>query len=122
MQEAFKEDRDIHANTAMKIFGLDSADQVTPDMRRQAKATNFGIVYGISDFGLAANIGITRSQAKAFIAGYFEQYPDVKTYMDKMVAKRARMATSRRCLTGAGTCAIFTAVTSTCAALQSGPR
>ena len=87
MQEAFKEDRDIHANTAMKIFGLDSADQVTPDMRRQAKATNFGIVYGISDFGLAANIGITRIQAKAFIAGYFEQYPDVKTYMDKMVAK-----------------------------------
>ncbi|WP_127850130.1 DNA polymerase I [Lacticaseibacillus hulanensis] len=87
MQEAFKEDRDIHANTAMKIFGLDSPDQVTPDMRRQAKATNFGIVYGISDYGLAANIGITRSQAKAFIAGYFDQYPDVKKYMDKMVAK-----------------------------------
>lgn len=87
MQEAFKEDRDIHANTAMKIFGLDSPDQVTPDMRRQAKATNFGIVYGISDFGLAKNIGITRRQAKAFIDGYFEQYPKVHEYMDKMVAQ-----------------------------------
>ena len=87
MQEAFKEDRDIHANTAMKIFGLDSPEQVTPDMRRQAKATNFGIVYGISDFGLAKNIGITRRQAKAFIDGYFEQYPKVREYMDKMVAQ-----------------------------------
>lgn len=85
MQEAFKEDRDIHANTAMRIFHLDSPDEVTPDMRRQAKATNFGIVYGISDFGLAKNIGITRKQAKAFIDGYFEQYPQVHDYMDKMV-------------------------------------
>lgn len=58
-------------------------------MRRQAKATNFGIVYGISDFGLARNIGITRSQAKAFIEGYFEQYPLVRQYMDDMV-KQAR--------------------------------
>ncbi len=89
MQEAFKEDRDIHANTAMKIFDLDSPDQVTPDMRRQAKATNFGIVYGISDFGLAKNIGITRPQAKAFIDGYFAQYPKVHDYMDNMV-KTAR--------------------------------
>lgn len=86
MQEAFKEDRDIHANTAMKIFNLTSADQVTPDMRRQAKAVNFGIVYGISDFGLAQNIGITRQQAKDFIAGYFEQYPQVHEYMERMVA------------------------------------
>lgn len=85
MQEAFKEDRDIHANTAMRIFDLASPDQVTPDMRRQAKATNFGIVYGISDFGLAKNIGITRQQAKAFIAGYFAQYPQVHDYMEKMV-------------------------------------
>lgn len=85
MQEAFREDRDIHANTAMKIFNLDSPDQVTPDMRRQAKATNFGIVYGISDFGLAKNIGISRKQAKAFIDSYFEQYPKVHDYMDKMV-------------------------------------
>jgi DNA polymerase-1 len=85
MQEAFKEGRDIHANTAMKIFGLKDASEVTPDMRRQAKATNFGIVYGISDFGLAKNIGITRQQAKQFIEGYFAQYPQVHDYMDKMV-------------------------------------
>jgi DNA polymerase-1 len=70
----------------MKIFNLSSSADVTPDMRRQAKATNFGIVYGISDFGLAKNIGITRRQAKAFIDGYFDQYPQVHDYMDKMVA------------------------------------
>ncbi|MCP8857792.1 DNA polymerase I [Latilactobacillus fuchuensis] len=87
MQEAFKENRDIHANTAMKIFGLTSADQVTPDMRRQAKATNFGIVYGISDYGLSQNIGITRQQAKSFIEAYFEQYPGVQQFMVDIVKK-----------------------------------
>ncbi|MFD1417155.1 DNA polymerase I [Companilactobacillus keshanensis] len=85
MQEAFKEDYDIHAHTAMRIFGLDSTEEVTPDMRRQAKATNFGIVYGISDYGLSQNIGITRKQAAAFIDSYFEQYPGVKKYMDDIV-------------------------------------
>ncbi|WP_076799656.1 DNA polymerase I [Latilactobacillus curvatus] len=87
MQEAFKEDRDIHANTAMKIFGLSSADEVTPDMRRQAKATNFGIVYGISDYGLSQNIGITRTEAKRFIEAYFEQYPGVHQFMQDIVKK-----------------------------------
>lgn len=86
MQAAFKRGFDIHANTAMKIFGLDDPSQVTPDMRRQAKATNFGIVYGISDYGLSKNIGITRKQAATFIAAYFEQYPDVKAYIDNIVA------------------------------------
>ncbi|KRN29744.1 DNA polymerase I [Lactobacillus selangorensis] len=85
MQEAFKEGRDIHANTAMKIFGLDDPSQVTPNMRRQAKATNFGIVYGISDYGLSQNIGISRPEAKRFIAAYFEQYPQVKEYTEKSV-------------------------------------
>ncbi|WP_057880477.1 DNA polymerase I [Companilactobacillus kimchiensis] len=85
MQEAFKENYDIHAHTAMRIFGLDSTDEVTPNMRRQAKATNFGIVYGISDYGLSQNIGITRKQAAAFIESYFEQYPGVKQYMDDIV-------------------------------------
>lgn len=86
MQEAFKSGYDIHAHTAMKIFGLNDPSEVTPDMRRQAKATNFGIVYGISDYGLSKNIGISRKQAAAFIAAYFEQYPDVKTYIDNIVA------------------------------------
>ena len=85
MQEAFNEDYDIHAHTAMRIFGLDSTDEVTPNMRRQAKATNFGIVYGISDYGLSQNIGISRKQAAAFIESYFEQYPGVKKYMDDIV-------------------------------------
>ena len=86
MQAAFKRGFDIHANTAMKIFGLDDPSEVTPDMRRQAKATNFGIVYGISDYGLSKNIGISRKQAATFIAAYFEQYPDVKKYIDDIVA------------------------------------
>ncbi|MFC6315253.1 DNA polymerase I [Lapidilactobacillus achengensis] len=86
MQAAFKNGLDIHANTAMKIFGLTDPSQVTPDMRRQAKATNFGIVYGISDYGLAKNIGISRPQAAAFIAAYFEQYPDVQAYIKDIVA------------------------------------
>ena len=85
MQEAFKTGYDIHSHTAMKIFHLDSPDQVTPLMRRHAKAVNFGIVYGISDYGLAKNLGISRKQAKEFIDNYFEQYPKIKEYMDKAV-------------------------------------
>ena len=85
MQKAFMEGIDIHANTAMRIFGLNSPDEVTSLMRRQAKAVNFGIVYGISDFGLAKNIGITRTQAKQFIEGYFDTYPQVHEFMQKSV-------------------------------------
>ena len=89
MQEAFKSGYDIHAHTAMRIFHLDSPDEVTPLMRRHAKAVNFGIVYGISDYGLSKNIGISRKQAKEFIENYFEQYPQIKDYMDKAI-KEAR--------------------------------
>lgn len=89
MQEAFKSGYDIHAHTAMKIFHLDSPDEVTPLMRRHAKAVNFGIVYGISDYGLSKNLGISRKQAKTFIDNYFEQYPQIKNYMDKAI-KEAR--------------------------------
>ncbi|RVU70569.1 DNA polymerase I [Lactobacillus xujianguonis] len=85
MQEAFKTGYDIHSHTAMKIFHLDSPDQVTPLQRRHAKAVNFGIVYGISDYGLSKNLGISRKQAKEFIDNYFEQYPQIKDYMDKAV-------------------------------------
>ena len=89
MQEAFKSGYDIHAHTAMKIFHLNSPDEVTPLMRRHAKAVNFGIVYGISDYGLSKNLGISRKQAKTFIDNYFEQYPQIKNYMDKAI-KEAR--------------------------------
>ncbi len=85
MQSAFLHNEDIHAHTAMSIFGLKDPSQVTPDMRRKAKATNFGIVYGISDYGLSQNIGISRKEAHQFIQAYFEQYPQVKAYMDNIV-------------------------------------
>lgn len=85
MIEAFKEDKDIHQATAQKIFKLSPGSEVTPDMRRVAKATNFGIVYGISDYGLSKNIGISRKEAANFINAYFEQYPLVKAYMDEAV-------------------------------------
>lgn len=85
MQEAFREGEDIHATTARRIFGLSSNTEVTGDLRRQAKAVNFGIVYGISDYGLANNTGISRKQAHQFITRYFEEYPGVKKYMDDIV-------------------------------------
>ena len=85
MQEAFKTGFDIHAHTAMRIFHLNSVDDVTPLQRRHAKAVNFGIVYGISDYGLAKNLGISRKQAKNFIDSYFDQYPQVAEYMKKAV-------------------------------------
>lgn len=89
MQKAFMDGIDIHANTAIRIFNLSSPHEVTSLMRRQAKAVNFGIVYGISDFGLAKNIGIARSQAKQFIEGYFATYPQVHEFMQQSV-KSAR--------------------------------
>lgn len=85
MQEAFKTGYDIHSHTAMRIFHLNSIDEVTPQMRRNAKAVNFGIVYGISDYGLSKNLGISRKQAKEFIDNYFHQYPQIKEYMHKAV-------------------------------------
>lgn len=85
MQEAFKTGYDIHSHTAMRIFHLDSPDEVTPLMRRHAKAVNFGIVYGISDYGLSKNLGISRKRAQEFIDNYFEQYPQIREYMDKAV-------------------------------------
>ncbi|MGV0167124.1 DNA polymerase I [Furfurilactobacillus sp. WILCCON 0119] len=87
LQEAFREDEDIHAATARRIFGLANNDEVTPLMRRQAKATNFGIVYGISDFGLAQNLGLSRNEAKQFIDTYFREYPDVKRYTEEIVER-----------------------------------
>ncbi len=85
MQEAFRNGYDIHAHTAMRIFHLDSPKEVTPLMRRRAKTVNFGIVYGISDYGLSKRLGISRKQAQKFINNYFDQYPQVRDYMDKAV-------------------------------------
>ncbi len=85
LKAAFIEGQDIHASTAMRVFGIEKAEDVTPNMRRQAKAVNFGIVYGISDYGLSQNLGITRKAAQQYIDTYFEKYPGVKTYMEDIV-------------------------------------
>jgi DNA polymerase-1 len=85
MLAAFKEGRDIHATTASKVFKV-PLEEVEPSMRRKAKEVNFGIIYGISAFGLSQNLGIPRSEASEIISSYFEEFPSVKTYMDKVVA------------------------------------
>ncbi|HEQ0479657.1 TPA: DNA polymerase I [Streptococcus pyogenes] len=82
---AFNEGADIHTSTAMRVFGIDKAADVTANDRRNAKAVNFGIVYGISHFGLSNNLGITRKQAKSYIDTYFERYPGIKAYMENVV-------------------------------------
>lgn len=84
MIDAFNSGEDIHAATASKIFKV-PIELVTSDMRRKAKTANFGIIYGISVFGLAERLNIPRSEAKQLIDGYFETYPQVKEYMDKSI-------------------------------------
>ncbi|MCT4559038.1 MAG: DNA polymerase I [Pelagimonas sp.] len=82
LKQAFREGLDIHAMTASEMFNVPMAD-MTPDIRRQAKAINFGVIYGISGFGLARNLRIPRSEAQGFINRYFERFPGIKTYMDE---------------------------------------
>jgi len=79
---AFAEDRDIHQATAAEVFGI-AAGQVTPEQRRAAKAINFGLIYGMSAFGLARQLGIERSAAQTYVDLYFHRYPGVKRYMDE---------------------------------------
>ena len=85
MIEAFSNHYDIHAATAAKIYGM-PMDQVTKDLRRNAKSVNFGIIYGISAFGLSEQLGIPRKEAAALIDEYFAQYPDIKNYIDSNIA------------------------------------
>ena len=84
MVQAFCEGADIHASTAAKIYNV-PLDEVTPDMRRKAKTANFGIIYGISIFGLAERLSIPRAEAKELIEGYFQTYPNVRAYMDESI-------------------------------------
>jgi len=84
MIEAFKQGKDIHAITAAKIFKT-TQDQVDSDMRRMAKSANFGMIYGISPFGLSQNLNIPRKDAKEIIDTYFEEFSSVKKYMDKTI-------------------------------------
>jgi DNA polymerase-1 len=85
LKEAFASGIDVHAATAAHVFGI-SPDKVDSGLRRQAKAINFGIVYGVSAFGLAKNIGVSTAEAKAYIDAYFAQMPEIKAYMEKTIA------------------------------------
>ena len=85
MINAFNNDIDIHTQTACDVFGI-KAEDVTKEMRRRAKTVNFGIVYGISDFGLSEQLGISRREAHSFIESYYKSYPGIKSYMDSVVA------------------------------------
>ncbi|MBP5160773.1 MAG: DNA polymerase I [Alphaproteobacteria bacterium] len=80
LRQAFEQGADIHTSTAQAVF---KADKVTPELRRRAKAINFGIMYGLSPFGLARQLGISNSDAKAYIDSYFEHYPQIREYMRK---------------------------------------
>jgi DNA polymerase-1 len=85
LKRAFREGHDIHAMTASEMFNV-PLDEMTPDIRRQAKAINFGVIYGISGFGLARNLRIPRDQAQGFIDRYFERFPGIRAYMDETIA------------------------------------
>ncbi|MDE6029287.1 MAG: DNA polymerase I [Clostridiales bacterium] len=85
MVEAFRSGGDVHASTAAEVFGV-APDEVTPQMRRDAKAVNFGIVYGISNYGLSQNINIPPRKADEYIKRYFERFPAVKAYLDGLIA------------------------------------
>src|SRR5665648_1152851 len=81
MIEAFRNNQDIHSITASKIYKI-PLEEVTSDMRRKAKTANFGIIYGISAFGLSQRLSIPRTEAKELIDGYFENFPEIKKFMD----------------------------------------
>lgn len=85
MMEAFRKGEDIHSTTASKVFGV-GLDEVTKEMRRRAKAVNFGLAYGQSSFGLSQTLGISRSESKEIIDNYFEKFPGIKNYMTETVA------------------------------------
>ncbi|MGN0919997.1 MAG: DNA polymerase I [Alphaproteobacteria bacterium] len=84
LRESFLKNEDIHARTASEVLGL-PLNEITADLRRQAKAINFGIIYGISGFGLARNLKISRTEANRYIDSYFAQYPEIKEYMKKTI-------------------------------------
>ena len=90
MRESFRAGGDFHAETAAKVFHVDRA-AVTPEMRRSAKAVNFGIVYGISAFSLSQDIGVSVAEAKAYMEAYFATFPGVRKYMDEVVEKAREM-------------------------------
>jgi DNA polymerase-1 len=85
---AFHNDEDVHTATAAQLFGIDNS-KVTPDMRRLAKTVNFGVIYGMSDYGLERTTELSRNEASQFIADYFDKYPGIKQYLES-TKKKAR--------------------------------
>ena len=94
MVDAFRKGEDIHARTASEIFDV-PPEWVTPELRSRAKAVNFGLIYGISGFGLSRNTGVSRREAGDFIARYFEKYPGVKRFMDESASEGMRLGYAR---------------------------
>lgn len=117
---AFRENEDIHRRTAAEVLGI-PMEEVTPEQRSHAKAVNFGIIYGISDFGLARQLGITRQAAADYIKTYFERYPRIHEFMNEMVEKPGRPARHRHSSGGSGCCRTFGARISTAGPLRSAP-
>lgn len=89
LQEAFFQEQDIHSRTASEVFGVDM-DKVTRDLRNRAKAVNFGIIYGMSEYGLSRDIKVTRTEAKRYIENYFARYTGVKQYIQETIAEARR--------------------------------
>ncbi len=85
LMKAFADDQDVHRATAAEVFGV-TVDEVSDDQRRSAKALNFGLMYGLSAFGLAKQLGISRGEAQEYVGLYFDRYPGVKAYMDSIRA------------------------------------
>ncbi len=94
MVDAFRKGEDIHARTASEIFDV-PPEWVTPELRSRAKAVNFGLIYGISGFGLSRNTGVSRKEAGEFITKYFEKYPGVKNFMDRSASEGIRLGYAR---------------------------
>jgi len=90
LQEAFIQGQDIHRRTASEVFGV-PMEEVTSEQRRAAKAVNFGLIYGMSDFGLSQDLGISRAEAKEYIEMYFRRYPKVKAYLEEIPVKAAKL-------------------------------
>jgi DNA polymerase I len=118
--EAFRNGEDIHTRTASEVLGVPPM-LVTPDARRDAKAVNFGIVYGISGFGLAQQLGIPRAEAEKYIKNYFARYAGVRAFIDRTIAEVRQTGVTRTCSAASGPSPTSTAAMPTPADSPSGP-
>ena len=119
--QAFREKGDVHRATAAEIFGV-AHDAVTPDQRRTAKAINFGLMYGMSGFGLARQLRIGRNQAEDYVKTYFERYPEVLNYMNRTREQARERATWRQCSAVGCMSTASLHATTTSACMRNAPR